>query len=340
MIIKMPEKQWDVFISHASEDKEDIARPLATNLKKMGVKVWYDEDILTIGDSLSRVIDTGLARSTYGIVILSHNFMKKDWPEFELRGLTAKEIGRDKVILPIWHNITRDDLLLYSPVLADKIAISDKNSDLLAMSLKIINIIRPDLLTALNRKVARKLSLRNSKTVVAELSSIKLSAPRHETFPRDLIRRIRLIRVALLDVNPHSMEYWIDSFRADTHPSEEISILEDIAAKYLEIKSNKKVKRRHYDSIYHALLLASMTAYHDAARFLATLPKEICGIVLNTMNSEYPTNDLDDKWPESIAQNDPEREKTLDKELFFGDEANISQDLIDKVTEYNSKIYS
>jgi TIR domain len=72
-------KMWDVFISHASEDK-DFVRPLAEVLQKSGLSVWYDEFALKVGDSLRRKIDEGLAKSRYGIVILSHAFFTKNWP--------------------------------------------------------------------------------------------------------------------------------------------------------------------------------------------------------------------------------------------------------------------
>jgi hypothetical protein len=97
---------WDVFISHASEDKETIARPLRDALVASGVKVWFDESELKIGDRLHKSIDEGIAKSGYGIVILSENFFKKDWPQRELEGLVAKEIEGRKVILPLWHNIS------------------------------------------------------------------------------------------------------------------------------------------------------------------------------------------------------------------------------------------
>jgi hypothetical protein len=96
---------WDVFISHASEDKESIARPLKDALIHAGLRVWYDESELKIGDRLHKSIDEGIAKSGFGIVILSENFFKKDWPQRELEGLVAKEIGGRKVILPIWHNV-------------------------------------------------------------------------------------------------------------------------------------------------------------------------------------------------------------------------------------------
>lgn len=96
---------WDVFISHASEDKDSIARPLKEALESEGVKVWFDESELKIGDRLHKSIDKGIANSGYGIVILSENFFKKDWPQRELEGLVAKEYEGRKIILPVWHKV-------------------------------------------------------------------------------------------------------------------------------------------------------------------------------------------------------------------------------------------
>jgi hypothetical protein len=116
--------EWDIFICHAGEDKEAVARPLAAALGQAGYRVWYDELTLTLGDSLRRSIDQGLAHSRYGIVVLSPNFSAKEWPQRELDGLTAREISSGKTILPVWHNITREDIVRYSPVLADRVGIS------------------------------------------------------------------------------------------------------------------------------------------------------------------------------------------------------------------------
>jgi len=115
---------WDVFISHAWEDKETVARPLAEALSREGLKVWYDEFALTLGDSLRRSIDRGLAKSKYGVVILSPHFFAKEWPRRELDGLTAREASSGKTILPVWHNVTREDVERFSPVLADKLGVS------------------------------------------------------------------------------------------------------------------------------------------------------------------------------------------------------------------------
>jgi len=115
---------WDAFISHASEDKEAIARPLAMKLIKQGLRVWFDESSLVVGDSLRSSIDNGLRNSRFGIVILSPMFFQKDWPQKELDGLVALEQERGKVILPIWHEVAHSDVLRYSSILAGRLAVN------------------------------------------------------------------------------------------------------------------------------------------------------------------------------------------------------------------------
>ena len=117
-----PAVRFDVFISHASEDKDEFVRPLAAALTSLGLKVWYDEWTLTIGDGLRQKIDEGLIASDYGIVVLSRSFFAKKWPQTELDGLFAREMAGRKVILPVWHNVTSQDVTQYSPMLAGKLA--------------------------------------------------------------------------------------------------------------------------------------------------------------------------------------------------------------------------
>lgn len=115
-------KEYDVFISHASEDKNDVVRPLANALKEKGVNVWYDEFEMRIGDSLRRKIDQGLSKSRFGIVVISRSFIKKGWTNYELDGLMTKAVSGQQIILPIWHDITKQEVIDYSPSLADKVA--------------------------------------------------------------------------------------------------------------------------------------------------------------------------------------------------------------------------
>ena len=96
------EREFDVFISHASEDKDEIVRPLATALRDGGLKVWYDEFELRIGDSLRRKIDMGLAKSRFGVVVMSKEFFRKGWTNYELDGIVTRAVGGEQVLLPIF----------------------------------------------------------------------------------------------------------------------------------------------------------------------------------------------------------------------------------------------
>jgi hypothetical protein len=120
-------KIWDAFISHASEDR-DLVRDLAARLRRAGLRLWVDQQELRLGDSLSEKIDEGLATSRFGIVIFSPNFVAKRWPRQELNGLMAREDGRGgKVILPVWHQIEKEAVASYSPMLADRLATNTRD---------------------------------------------------------------------------------------------------------------------------------------------------------------------------------------------------------------------
>ena len=134
---------FDAFISHAGEDKDDLVRPLAQKLRAHHLAIWYDEFTLTPGDSLRRSIDVGLAKSRCGIVVLSPNFVHKDWPQWELDGLVARQMATtENLLIPIWHEIDRDGVLAYSPSLADRIAIMSVNGLDFVVD-EILKVLRP-----------------------------------------------------------------------------------------------------------------------------------------------------------------------------------------------------
>ncbi len=118
------QKDWDVFICHATADKESFVRGLAEALRKVGVKVWYDDFTLTVGDSLREKIDEGLARSRYGIVVLTPNFFERRWAQIELNGLAQRQVEGRKVILPVLHGFTIEQVREKSLTLADLVAVS------------------------------------------------------------------------------------------------------------------------------------------------------------------------------------------------------------------------
>ncbi len=133
---------WDIFISHASEDKELVARPLADLLRSSGVTVWLDENELSLGDSLRTKIDQGLAESLFGVVILSQAFFAKDWPQRELNGLAALESPQRKVILPVWHRVDQAVVARYSPLLASKLAVGTDRG-LGAVATEVLKVVIP-----------------------------------------------------------------------------------------------------------------------------------------------------------------------------------------------------
>ncbi|MGK7956440.1 MAG: TIR domain-containing protein [Crocosphaera sp.] len=136
--------EYDVFICHASEDKETLVRPLAEKLTVLGVNIWYDEFRLTIGDSLRRSIDKGLSQSRFGIVVLSPSFFAKNWTQYELNGLVNREVNEDtKVVLPLWHKVSKDEVRRYSPSLADKIALNTSYYTLDELGQKLLEVLKP-----------------------------------------------------------------------------------------------------------------------------------------------------------------------------------------------------
>lgn len=116
--------EYDVFISHATEDKKTFVEDLVNALREKAVKVWYDSLNIKWGDSLRTQIDNGLKKSAFGIVVLSENYIKKGWTRYELEGLFNIEMTQGKTILPIWHNITKQQVMEFSPVLAGRMALS------------------------------------------------------------------------------------------------------------------------------------------------------------------------------------------------------------------------
>lgn len=132
----------DVFISHASEDKDDFVRPLANALIEEGLNVWYDEMTLRIGDSLRQKIDKGLANSRVGLVVLSPSFIAKGWTNYELDGIVTRTVSGEQVLLPIWHKITKQQVVDYSPSLADKVARSTATHTINEIAAEIAELIR------------------------------------------------------------------------------------------------------------------------------------------------------------------------------------------------------
>ena len=123
----MERYKYDVFISHAVEDKIEIANELCKRLERAGLKVWYSGNELSIGDRIESMIQKGLEQSRFGIAVLTKHYIKKNWTMREFYSMLAKERDDRKVILPVLHDISISDLRAKDLTIADKFGISTAN---------------------------------------------------------------------------------------------------------------------------------------------------------------------------------------------------------------------
>lgn len=135
----------DVFLSHASEDKDAIARPLQEALEARGVSVWFDKIQITVGKSIRQEIENGIANCRYGVVIISPSFFAKQWTQAELDGLFSKKMSSgDDVILPVWHHVSKQEVLEQSPLLAGIAALNSSLQTVDEMAEILGSVINPD----------------------------------------------------------------------------------------------------------------------------------------------------------------------------------------------------
>lgn len=140
-LIRKDEYEYDVFLSHASEDKDDVARPLAMLLQERGLRVWYDEFELRIGDNLVAKLNAGINASRFGILVLSDAFFAKRWTKYELDMLEHLAVTENRILFPIWHNITARTIRELRPSLANIFGLSTENYTVEQIATEIYNAI-------------------------------------------------------------------------------------------------------------------------------------------------------------------------------------------------------
>lgn len=143
-VFEKQEEVYDVFISHASEDKESFVNDLVNELQELGIKVWYDVLIIKWGDSLRRKIDDGLKKSRFGIVVISKDYIKKFWTNVELDGLFQIEMYNGKTILPIWHNISKKEVQEFSPTIAGRLALNTTIMNANEIAIELLSVLGLD----------------------------------------------------------------------------------------------------------------------------------------------------------------------------------------------------
>jgi hypothetical protein len=133
---------WDVFISHAKEDSDQIARPLAKALIDRSLNVWYDENNSMPGYELVENIERGIGGSNYGIIIVTKDYMKNKWTKLEYNIIRYKARSQGKPVFSVWHEVTSSEVQSFSWGLASITAYKsedmsiDRIADELAVSIK------------------------------------------------------------------------------------------------------------------------------------------------------------------------------------------------------------
>lgn len=147
-------EEYDVFVSHAWEDKESFVDEFVMYLKELDLKVWYDKDQISWGDSMRKRIDEGLKKSTFGVAVLTPNYIAegKYWTKAELDGLFQLESINGKTLLPIWHNLTKKEVMEYSPIIASKLAMNTAVSTPQEIAIELKKIIDQTSMKKANEK--------------------------------------------------------------------------------------------------------------------------------------------------------------------------------------------
>lgn len=139
--------EYDVFISHAGSDKEEIVNELVRCLRDLEVKVWFDTSNITWGDSLRGSMDEGLKKARYGVVILSPNYIAQDryWTKAEMDALFLLESAtRKKVLIPVWHHLTKEEVIAFSPLIASRSAMNTSTMTIAEIAIQIAKLVRTD----------------------------------------------------------------------------------------------------------------------------------------------------------------------------------------------------
>jgi hypothetical protein len=167
----------DLFICHASADKDHFVTVLARKLQERGLTIWYDEFSLRVGDSIRRAIEEGIRSSDAGLVVLSPHFFSREWPQRELDALISLEISGKKRVLPIWLNIDGEAIARFSPLLADRkaiVATSDLDSLVQEIEEALPGAYIPDDLV--DKEIASRLTMtREGTRYVTAVSLLNLS---------------------------------------------------------------------------------------------------------------------------------------------------------------------
>ena len=250
------DKKYDIFISHASEDKDAIVWPLATILERLSVRVWYDEFSLQLGDSLTASIDRGLQESRYGLVVLSKAFLSKQWPEYEYRSLMTREIDGGRVILPLWYDVTKEDVKSFSLYLADIMALPISRANFGRIVPAILKVVRPDIYQELRMRGVLRKAVAEGTPKLAKMSEIKSATTKQSKLTKQQLIRSKAVYYGIGRHLKRSFDDYVDQYELDVVPERELQSWEIMNACYLEMLEHHADATAQDREDYFKVLLA------------------------------------------------------------------------------------
>lgn len=228
-------KKYDIFISHASEDKDAIVRPLATILERLSVRVWYDEFSLQLGDSLSASIDKGLMESKFGLVVLSKAFLSKKWPDYEYRLLITREVEGERVILPLWYGVTKEDIEGFSLYLADIKALPISTENFRIIVPAILKVVRPDVFQEIRMRGVLRKAFADAVPGVINISDIEKPTTKQSRLTKQQLIRSKAVYYGIGRHLKQTFDDYVYQYELDVVPERELQTWEIMNACYLEM---------------------------------------------------------------------------------------------------------
>jgi hypothetical protein len=233
------------------------------------------------------------------------------------------------------------DILNFSPTLSDKVAIKSDGLSPLQIAVQVIEVVRPDIFERIHRRIAHILALTKAKIENISVEDIHAGPIRHKRLPSDLVGRIRLVRASLLGVYTHSMEFWLDGFKRDSHPSNEVAYWEHVAAVYTEYvsMSPKSLSHEQHKRVFNLILSLESGKKAGAEGIASGLPESSFKHIVGLYENDLPIYDVQKdssslNMNNAITTEDLKLLMSMDSEHFPTD---LPSDLIRRLMQDDSQ---
>jgi hypothetical protein len=221
-----------------------------------------------------------------GVVVISPAFIEtaneSGWTHYEMRGIIANSMGPSgRRIVPIWLDVNRDDVLAWSPPMADLIAIDACGRLTEDVALDLLRVIAPDRAAGLARMRLLFAASRHGREGMAEISELKPSPAQDRRVSGNVPLRALLVTEMLADCGePHASDFesFLENLSRDLHHERELRLWEAIAASYAAGCRMAELDAGQRRALYSFLLMASMGMADQPA--IEVLTPAVAGPVL------------------------------------------------------------